>query len=187
MLSGFADLLTSKQEKDPVIKHHLLYYSGQIPMWVLVEFLTLGDIYTLIMYLDREYRKEWVRSTFNNVNDKWIVEWTKTIQLLRNTCAHNARLYGSRPPYNPFIPDYDVQKLPERYNQETKGNDNVDKLRHTIFAGILTMRQFYLSLSFFDKEKWNLFLLDLKLIINEFDADLYRIGFPENWETVLKI
>ncbi|EOB3492862.1 Abi family protein [Enterococcus hirae] len=57
MLAHFAEFLESKQDKDPSIRHHVEYYGGQIPVWVLVEHLTLGDIATFVTYLDRSIRK----------------------------------------------------------------------------------------------------------------------------------
>lgn len=189
MLSRFSEFIASKQEKDPSIKHHVEYYSGNIPIWVLVEHLTIGDIATFITYLDRKIRKGWVRSLLEDTNDRWIIEWVKTIQFLRNTSAHCSRFYGRKFNYNPTIHPKDLEKLPKLYHS-TEGKEaqkNLDKLGHTFFGGLLIMKRFYLTLPDFEKEHWKVFLSKLNKRINSCSADLYRIGFPENWYELLCI
>src|SRR5699024_9880874 len=116
MLSSYASMILDKQDKDPSIKHHVEYYSGNIPFWVIVEHLTMGNIVTFLYNLDRSYRKNWVRSSGFSINDKWIIPWVETIQFLRNTCAHTARIYGRRFNYNPHISDSIEQNIQPSYD-----------------------------------------------------------------------
>lgn len=192
MLSGFADLLNSKQDKDPMIRHHLEMYGGNIPIWMLVEFLTLGDVYTISIYLERRYRKKWAKQLFGDrdVKDGWLVEWIKTIQLLRNSCAHNARLYGSKPTYNPAIIDGERQKVIECLEKERSYRDipqYVDnELKHTIFAGILTMKVFYQA-NPNEKIRWNEFVDELEELISKSSIMLEYLGFVGDWKAILTI
>lgn len=154
MLAHFAEFLESKKDKDPSIKHHVECYGGQIPVWVLVEHLTLGDIATFVTYLDRSIRKKWVRYFINDINDKWIIEWIKTIQFLRNSGAHCSRFYGKMFNYNPQFTERDFEQFPEELkNDQIK----IDKTKHTFFAGLLTMKNFYLVLLKYEQERWNIF------------------------------
>lgn len=187
MLSDFSDYIGSKQDKDPSIKHHVEYYGGSIPIWVLVEHLTMGNIATFITYLDRSVRKGWVRSFLEDTNDKWIIEWVKTIQFLRNTGAHYSRFYGKRFNYNPTLHPEDVKKLPEKYNNEKDSIRELDKLSHTLFGGLLIIKRFYLALPIEEQRRWEVFLTKLDERVLGYKADLYYIGFPSNWKKLLEI
>lgn len=184
MLSRFSEFISGKQDKDPDIKHHAEYYGGKIPIWVLTEHLTIGDIATFVTYLDRPVRKKWVRYLQFDMKDGNIVEWVKTIQYLRNTGAHCSRMYGKKFNYNPTLHKADVKKLPDKYND----SDELDRLIHTVFAGLLIIKQFYCKLPNFEQEGWEVFLTKLEKKIGEdCSIDLYYIGFPENWKEMLTI
>lgn len=189
MLSQFAEFIESKKTKDPVIKHHVKKYGGNIPIWVLVEQLTMGNITTFVTYLDRSIRKKWVREfingiSVNGVDDKWIIEWLKTIQILRNYGAHCSRFYGCRLNFTPTFlkehTDYFLKTMRLDFKQ-------LDKLRHTFFAGLIIIKYFYLTLPEFEQAHWNVFLDKLESRIDEYSADLYRIGFPNEWQKILRI
>lgn len=184
MLSHFAEFLESKQDKDPGVRHHVEYYGGKIPVWVLVEHLTFGDIATFVTYLDRSVRKKWVRYFINGINDKWIIEWIKTIQFLRNSGAHCSRFYGKMLNYNPEFTKEDFEQLPDEIKTD---QTKIDKLKHTFFAGLLTIKNFYLTLPEYEQEHWNIFLKKLKQRIEYYSANVYRIGFPDNWYKLLII
>ncbi|EHQ8839839.1 Abi family protein [Enterococcus faecalis] len=184
MLAHFAEFFESKQDKDPSIKHHVEYYGGQIPIWVLVEHLTLGDIATFVTYLDRPIRKKWVDFFMKDIKDKWIIEWIKTIQFLRNSGAHCSRFYGKMFNYNPQFTNIMVNQLPEDIKKEQR---KIDKLQHTFFAGLLIMKNFYMILPKNERENWNIFLDKLDCRIKKYSADTYRIGFTNNWYDMLKI
>ncbi|UJS28886.1 Abi family protein [Macrococcoides canis] len=187
MLSIFAEIITSKIGKDPMIDHHIDKYNGNIPIWVLVEFLTLGNIHRLSTSIDRSYRKEWNKALFKKSKDSILPEWINTIKNLRNMCAHNARLYGSRPIYNPAIIDEELEFLKMNKRQDVDENDFLNKSKHTIFAGIIVLKYFYKELPEYEKNRWKKFIDDLSLLFYEYDIDLYRIGFPINWKDILTI
>lgn len=184
MLAHFAEFLESKQDKDSSIQHHVEYYGGKIPVWVLVEHLTFGDVATFVTYIDRSIRKQWTRYFINGINDKWIIEWIKTIQFLRNSGAHCSRFYGKMLNYNPQFTQEDFNQFSDEIRIDQV---KIDKLKHTFFAGLLTIRNFYLVLPEYEQEHWNIFLNKLVQRIDKYSANLYRIGFPDNWYEILKI
>ncbi len=122
-------------------------------------------------------------------------EWISTIRTLRNSCAHNARLYGSRPTYNPQIIDNELSLVLSNFtyngNDETNKNTEKDKFinkfRHTVFAGIITMKLFYKPLPIVEQMKWNVFVESLEQLINKYSIELYKLGFLENWKEILVI
>lgn len=182
MLSSYASMILDKQDKDPSIKHHVEYYSGNIPFWVIVEHLTMGNIVTFLYNLDRSYRKNWVRSSGFSINDKWIIPWVETIQFLRNTCAHTARIYGRRFNYNPHISDSIEQNIQPSYDE-----DALEQLKHTLFAALCVIKEFYRTFPQNEQNTWNNFLDNLNTRIINSNINLYYMGFPDNWLELLII
>lgn len=182
MLSNYASLMLDKQDKDPSIKHHVEYYSGNIPFWVIVEHLTLGNIVTFLYKLDRPYRKNWVRTSGFKIKDEWIIQWVDTIRQLRNTCAHTARIYGRKFNYNPHLTDDIRNNIQPSYDDES-----FEKLKHTLFGAFCVIKEFYQTLPDNEQASWNTFLTDLSSKISYMDINLYYIGFPDNWLALLKV
>ena len=112
------------------------------------------------------------------------MEWIKTIQFLRNSGAHCSRFYGKMFNYNPQFTKRDFEQFPEELKNDQK---EIDKIKHTFFAGLLIMKNFYLILPKHEQERWNIFLNKLMQRIELYSADTYRIGFPDNWYDSLKI
>lgn len=205
MLSSFSEFIHSKQDKDPSIKHHIEYYEGNIPVWVLVEQMTMGNVATFVTYLERSIRKEWVRSFLNDVNDKWVIEWIKTIQFLRNTGAHCSRFYGKRFNYNPTIHKNEKELVELVYRRELENlylgteerlkekmieenlQKKIDKFSHTLFSGLIIMKKFYQELPEIEQRKWHTFIDKLENRIDKYNVDIYRIGMTENWKSILEL
>lgn len=182
MLSSYASMMLDKQDKDPSIKHHVEYYSGNIPFWVIVEHLTMGNVVTFLYHLNRSYRKNWVRSSGFSINDKWIIPWVETIQFLRNTCAHTARIYGRRFNYNPHISDSIEQNIQPSHDEYA-----LQQLKHTLFAALCVIKEFYITFPQNEQNTWNNFLDNLNTKITNSNINLYYMGFPDNWFELLII
>lgn len=187
ILSNFAEFLNSKVGKDPMIDHHVENYGGKIPVWVLIEFLTLGNMHRLSTLITREYRKAWNNSLFKNSNDKWLPEWINTITILRNMCAHNARLYARNSVYNPEIIDEERDQIISTLNDDVDSDQYLDKFKHTIFSGLIIMKYFYKNLPSFEKDRWNIFVRNLGILIENYAVDINYLGFTKNWKDVLFI
>lgn len=182
MLSNFVSLLSDKQDKDPSIKHHVQYYCGQIPIWALVEHLTLGQMSTFVTYLSRPLRKEWVEKYVPSASSEMIIGWLNTIRILRNTGAHCSRFYGRYYNYSPKIPREDLDDV----GYENLSDEQKDKFKNTLFAGLLILRKLYLGLDAYEKVRWNEFLKETnEKINNHSNFKLSEIGFPNNWQEVL--
>lgn len=191
MLSEFSSILMRKQDKDPSIKHHIINYGGNIPIWTLVEHLTMGNIATFVTNLSRKYRKEWIRKYMPMLKkDALIVEWVRTIQTLRNQAAHYGRFYGYSFPYNPTILLEDQAKISEVGTSDVGDKEKQkqrDRSRHTLFTGFIIMKYFYKTMPEYEIEHWNNIIESLDRKIHEFKIDLYHIGFVNNWKNLLII
>ncbi|WP_341778286.1 Abi family protein [Levilactobacillus sp. HBUAS70063] len=190
MLSQFSEEMTRLINKDSMIKHHVTNYGGQIPIWVLFEEITLGEFSKFVSLLPSELVQQWCEDLFvapfrifSNTH-KDVKGWISTIQVLRNTAAHGSKIYGQFLTYNPRISDENLSRL----DLENMGRITPENLRHTLFAGLLTLKIFYSRLRLADKKEWNTFLdkLSNKIKKNSI-VDISKIGMPQNWFEVLQI
>ena len=165
MFSNFYSTLERNLDREPSLIHHISNYGGNIPMWVLVEHLTFGNISTLITYLSRSVRKSWVdselKSPTNSIpvgDNKLILGWTKSMVTIHNTCAHGGRLYSRKFPSSSTLNEQDSKLLENLYPHQYREED----FKHTILASLFVIRRFYLIMSEQRKSLWNDFINDLK-------------------------
>lgn len=150
-----------------IVKHHQLKYNSRMPLWVIVELLSLSNISKLYssMYLSEKDRI----ATAMGISQITLKNHLHCLSVLRNKCAHAARLYNTQ-----FNPPAKFTKSFLIKNRQIK-NDS-------LFAYIVVL------LRRLPEQKMKLELVDdLKMVIDEFknDIELSRIGFPSNYLRVL--
>lgn len=143
------------------IKHHKNNYNGEFPFWVAIEVLSFGDLSRLFKNLLKRNQKEVIKDF--NVYFLAVPQWLHSLSYLRNVCAHYGRLYGKDLMIKPPV------------NKKVLNNNRV-------FATI-----FYLSRLLHEEDRINL-TNELKILIKEYsnNIDLNEIGFPSEWEDLLK-
>ena len=148
----------------PFIQHHKLNYQGFFPIWVAVEIFTLGNLENFYSLLCTKVQK--IIAKEYNCTKIQMESWIEAMRRFRNMLAHDTRLYNSKVIFTP------AKK--KEYNIST----------YKIFDYVLVMK-FLIS----DKEEWNNKIIpDIKKVFKEFEKeiDIKCIGFPENWEEILK-
>lgn len=182
--SYIAKSLYDKQKNELSILHHISYYGGWMPFWVLVEHITFGELIMIISYLERRIRKIWIDETFPNNKIKAIPGWLNTIRILRNTAAHCSRFYGRNFSYNPTLNDEDYELI--HFYEHNGAYKN--SFKNTFYAGILTLRNLYKDLRENDQDRWNVFVLEIE---EWFDLnqciDKSLLGFNDYWKEALLI
>lgn len=179
VISEFQKQIASRA-KDPSISHYLKKY-GYIPLWVLNNILTLGQIskfYSILKQPDRQKISKVFLITDNQLES--ILFYLSSV---RNFCAHGNRLYCFRTK-RPLI-DFNAHaflKIPK-----TNGHE-YDYGKRDLFASMIALRYVlpksdYLKLI---KEIYRLFsIIRPKLTaINENDI-LKEMGFPIDWRSQL--
>ncbi len=83
----------SSRSSDPVITHYLKKY-GYIPLWVLNNILTFGQI-SKFYHVLKQKDKQQVSKTFH-INDSELESILYYLSIVRNFCAHGNRLYCFR-------------------------------------------------------------------------------------------
>jgi abortive infection bacteriophage resistance protein len=93
-------------DKEGAIKHYIETY-GSVPLWVLVNYLTIGNMShlynvlknteknTIAKYYSDKYAKQYGATSSLRISVEDMQSALKIFNLVRNKCAHEERLYNS--------------------------------------------------------------------------------------------
>lgn len=154
-----------ENHRTPVVKHHLEKYNGNFPIWVVIEFFSIGMLSYFYSDLRSKDQKTIARESFHSF-PACIKSWLRCLTDLRNRCAHYSRLYYWIFPAIPQMP---------------KGCTYVADRK--LFSQILMLKYLYP-----ESADWNSHIaISIETLIKEYlpDISLKHIGFPENWESLL--
>ena len=171
------DRCIEENKNSPVVIHHINKYDGKFPVWVIIEYFTLGMLSRFYRDLKPIDKKSIARSCFNTSYKK-LDGWMRCITDLRNRCAHYSRLYNWNFTAVPSLSYNDI-KIPNPENQN--GNDKII-VNHKLFSQICLLKAMYPS------NQWDADFADpFYSLLNEYlgRVDLQHIGFPEDWVAFL--
>ncbi len=80
-------------EKEDFVKHFKEKYEGRMPIWTATEVMDLGGIVRLYGFLLRDDRNK-ISRNFGPKREPDFRAWTKSLNLLRNHCAHGDRIWN---------------------------------------------------------------------------------------------
>ncbi|BCW62940.1 hypothetical protein StoSoilB22_19130 [Arthrobacter sp. StoSoilB22] len=95
--------------KEDFVKHHQAKYAGTLPVWAAVEILDWGALTYLYGFSPRQIQ--------DGIADKFgltapqLESWMKSLNVVRNICAHHGRLFNKVHAIKPKLPN--VGQLPE--------------------------------------------------------------------------
>ena len=176
ILINFSETL--KESKEPFIKHHYQKRNGCIPIWVLIEELTFGQVDTFISCLNADYKNDWADIVFGRDNRKFIYSWIPVCRYLRNISAHHGRFYGKT-----FI------VLPKLKKEDMKANNIKQNSKNTLFVALLVLKSMLSFQTVQVIQEWNSFINELDKLLNDKPKviDYNIIGFSDNWKNSLLI
>ena len=159
------DRMIENNTGEQLVTHHMKKYGGAFPLWVIMELFSFGALNTFYSDMKVEDKRAVADAAFG-LPYRCVESWLQCLSELRNRCAHYNRLYD-----DPF--DIVPRQIPglER------------NMQSTLFDYVLVLKQLFPR-----NEIWNTsFAGRLTLLIAEYSAhiELYRIGFPENWQDLL--
>lgn len=159
-----------QRSNEEFVDHYRNKYDEEtlLPLWMSVEVMTFGQLFTFYRNLNRS-EKQAIASglgVFPPVLDSWL----KTLNYIRNSCAHHARLWNRELPIRPLIPDKKHQ--PDWYIPGPM-------LNHRIYA-VLTYLKYLVDI-LYPQNNWKNELLQIFLAYPE--IELKWMGFPKKWET----
>ena len=153
--------------KTLVVRHHKEKYDGRFPIWVIIEYFSMGMMSYFYAGMKAEDQKALSKNMYG-VNPALLKSWMRCLTDLRNQCAHYSRLYAWVFSAVPKMP----REVP--FTSDRK-----------LFSQLLMLKFMYP-----DKNKWNTKpLSELEALIEEYSdsISLTHIGFPENWDKLLRI
>ncbi len=173
-------LISKSTDYDYILYQRNTYQN--VPLWVLVNVLTFGQISKMYSFLSQQIRCK-ISKNFKYVNEKELEQYLKVLVLYRNVCAHNECLFSHK--VYSEIPD---TKLHKKLGIQKNGNQYVQG-KKDLFSVIIALR-YLLS-----KEDFKIFKKELSKIITKYlerssrlsETELLRyMGFPVNWKKITK-
>jgi abortive infection bacteriophage resistance protein len=155
-----------ENKRTPVVQHHMQKYNGQFPIWVIIEFFSMGMLSYLYADMQSVDKKKLAHDSFQT-STACLESWLRCLTDLRNRCAHYSRLYYWS---FPAIP-----KMPKDCNYTAD---------RRLFSQLLMLKYLYP-----DKQRWNSHILvEIETLVTEYlpDISLKHIGFPSDWKNILK-
>lgn len=151
-----------------IVKHHKVKYSSKMPLWVIVELMSFSNISKL--YSSMYYSEKEVIAKMVGIGRDTLENHLHCLSVLRNKCAHAARMYNTA--FNPparFTTSF-LKKHPEIKN-------------NSLFAYTLVLLK-----RLPDEESKRSLVKTVKTVIDEYrnDIDLGLIGFPENYMEIME-
>lgn len=173
------DIAFRVEKKHPAIEHYVHSY-GYVPLWVLVNVLTMGRISTFYANMKVEDRQS-VAKHFS-VPDNELETYLRVLTLFRNCCAHDDRFYSFRSII--AIPDCSIHArlnvFQNQHGQYLRGKRDVFALL-IVLAILLPQREFLLLVK---ELSVAIERLGKKMHSVNINAILRQMGFPQNWQAI---
>ena len=148
------------------VQHHKSAYSGVFPVWVAIELATFSTLSKIYSNLKEDDQDE-IASSYYSTKGIYVRTWLYALSVVRNICAHHGRLY-----------DRKLKISPRLFRGDSKKGIRND----TAFSALLTSGRLLKG-----NDEWSHFVTNLSVLIGQYDGvDLSLIGFPANWEEILR-
>lgn len=187
LIATISNEISKQSDKNNPIQHYLDKHEG-VPLWVLVKYLTLGNIQNFYMCIDDEIQNEiakdfavaYKRGYDKNIHftSDMLINILKTATLFRNVCAHEERLYN-----------FKLDKPSKSSNIAVLLNIPTNQLN---YGNIFTMVSFLKLV--ITKEDYNGLIKSLKKLFDKytnkfksvnFNEILVLMGFSANWQQLI--
>lgn len=161
--------------KEEFVEHFKIKYPlDTLPIWMSVELWDFGSISRFVNGLNG--RDKWTIGNHLGLKSPHILpSWLRTLNFIRNTSAHHARLWNRGLVDQPQMPD--LRQLPEFSHLSS------DVFAQSRFYAAACILQYFMKL-ICPESQWSSRLKELLL---EFPADnvlsLRSAGFPDDWHT----
>lgn len=175
------DALANRNTDHDYIVHYRTSH-GNVPLWVLVNATTFGQMSKMYSFLAPS-EKAAVSRQFAHANEKELEQFLKVLVLFRNVCAHGERLLAHRT--HSVIPDTNLHRklgIGKKGDQYAQGKSD-------LFAVVIALRHLL------PKDRFLAFKKGLAKLIDGYlkksraigrDALLASMGFPQNWERITR-
>ena len=153
----------ARQGSLPCVMHHNRVYGGRFPIWVAVELFTFGmlsSLYSIMLPNDQEAIAQQY-----GIDKVHLYSWFLSLVEVRNICAHYNRIYN--------MP---LKQTPKLYRENRPYQSN------RLFAVLLVIKRLAKN-----TEQWQVFIERLVELTKKYPAaNLASMGFPTNWEALIR-
>lgn len=94
------DSLQRKAGREDYVAHFATKYDGDVPVWAATEFMTMGCLIGLYRMMQPKDQRR-IAEEVGVKNPQVLFGWLKALNVLRNHCAHNARIWNRSTVYPP--------------------------------------------------------------------------------------
>jgi len=160
------------QSKEEFIEHFRNTYLNDLPpIWKLVEIMTFGEISNLYAFSLSKTIKKTIARHYGFRDNAVFASWIRQMCIIRNVCAHHARLWNKTISIKPAFP----KKL-DNQNFVSLFETNEDKYGRTrrLYNGLIMMQ--YL-LTKINDENFR-FMNKIGTLASEYKINIVRMGFP---------
>jgi abortive infection bacteriophage resistance protein len=162
------------------IEHFRQNYAGEIPVWVGVEVWNFGMLSAFYSGLTYKLRRD-IAAQIGIADPQLLASWLRTLNFVRNVCAHHSRLWNKRLVEQPRLKSANGIP-PELRHLLVPLQGNFRRLPAERVYGAIAVAQFLLR-SISPRSHWAQRLRDLLATMpRAFGIEL--MGFPSNWQTL---
>jgi len=162
--------------------NHARKAHNNIPLWVLMNALTFGNVSVMYKNLTQDLKIK-ISREYKSVNESQLESLLKYVVRYRNVCAHGERLFSYR--NRESIPNF---LLHEKMAIEKKGAQ-YKYGKHDLFAVVIALKYML------GKEEFVIFKNKLAYLLMKYFQEEHGIarermlaymGFPENWASITR-
>ena len=180
LLTNLQSDISKSMSKKNYIKHYILNY-GFVPLWVLVNAITLGRLSQFYSLMDQSVRIK--VSQHWDVKEADLNQYIKTLAFYRNLCAHDDRLYSSK--CNQDIPNTNIhEKLNINVINGRYVNGKNDLFSLIIILKILLPESDFNTMC--NKIDGRMRSISQKITHISYQTIFNAMGFPDNWVKIKK-
>lgn len=164
------------RSKEEFVRHNKMKYGLPLAIWIACEVWDFGTLSTLFSCM-RESEQDTIASKYGVSNGRIFATWLRSLNYLRNVCAHHSRLWNRNMVEQPKLPS--VAELPWVANFETN-----EHARARCFLLLEIIRQLMSKIN--PGSSWS---ERMKLHIQSFPElahlglNLMGMGVTDDWET----
>lgn len=173
--------LRQDASEEEYVKHHILHYGGEIPIWVATGFMDFGCLTRLYSLMDKQDRRKIASELGLNGNGSdTLYRWLRALNILRNNCAHNNRIWNRSTVDVPPKPSLQVAPVSLHH---LNGLDNDQ--RQKIYLLIALTAHLVRSVNPSSTWAWSTLRTQVKKFGNISGMTLENtLGFPVGWESL---
>lgn len=159
----------NRSEDEYILEHFKKYDTPTMPpVWKTLEVSSMGTLSKLYSNMNDSATKKSVSRSFGIPKFEYMRSWLRCITIVRNICAHHARLWNTNFVVTPSIPEY----LPNAWIT----NRSISS--HKLYPQLCCIAYWLRSINM-----QSTFTTDVKNLLQKYPlVDTIAMGFPMEWE-----